>query len=305
MFHNIAYFEGIGKAWSYVPVMNYREHHYISHDGLSLYFRKYGTGKNVILCLHGLTRNSKDFHEIATRLESSYCFLCPDLRGRGQSGRDPNWRQYHPGTYIRDAWALADRSGIDRFIILGTSLGGLLGMIMASQQPERIRALMLNDIGPEVDPAGYSRILDSLGRQYPVENWLDAVDQCRDAYGAALPDMPPGFWDDFARKSFREGAGGIPEPDLDPNIARAILEGKPSRVAGVPVDPWGAFRAVSMPCLVLRGELSDCLSEKIVDRMSAVKQDLKQAVVPGRGHAPLLDEPASLVAIEGFLDNLS
>ena len=177
-------------------------------------------------------------------------------------------------------------------------------MIMAAQRPERIRALVLNDIGPEIEPAGYSRILASLGRHSLVENWQDAARQCQDNYGQALPDMPPGFWGNFARRSYREGANGIPEPDMDPNVVRAILEGNPGRVAGVPVDPWEAFRAVGEPCLVLRGESSDCLSREIVDRMAEVKPDLKRATVPNRGHAPLLDEPVSVTAIDGFLGQL-
>lgn len=284
--------------------MNFTEYHYTSDDGLSLFYRQYGSGGDTILCLHGLTRNSRDFHEIASHLAPRFSILCPDLRGRGRSAWDSNWRQYHPATYIRDAWALADQLGIARLTILGTSLGGLLGMIMASQQPERIRGLVLNDIGPEIDPTGYSRILASLGRHSRVENWQDAARQCKEAYSLALPDMSQEFWANFARRSYREGANGIPEPDMDPNVARAILEGNPGRVAGVPVDPWEAFRAVGVPCLVLRGELSDCLSRETVDRMAEVKPDLKRVTVPNRGHAPLLDEPVSVTSIDGFLGQL-
>ena len=284
--------------------MSFTEHHYQSHDNLSLYYRCYGSGKDVVVCLPGLTRNSKDFHEIARYLVPRYRVFCLDLRGRGQSDRDRNWRNYNPKTYVRDTWQLMDQLGIVNFIVIGTSLGGLLAMIMASQRPERLKAIVLNDVGPEVDPVGYERILDSIGRPVEVKTWQAAAQFCRETYEAVLPDMSPGFWDAFAYKSFRAGENGNPELDVDPNIGQAIRKGDLSRVAGVPIDPWDAFRAVSMPCLVLRGEISDILSEEIVGRMLIAKPDLKQALIPGRGHAPLLDEPASLAAIDAFLEQL-
>ena len=284
--------------------MDFTEHHYQSDDGLSLYYRSYGSAKDVVVCLPGLTRNSKDFHEIATHLAPAYRVLCPDLRGRGQSDRDGNWSNYIPATYLGDTWRLIDQLGIVNFIIIGTSLGGLLAMIMASQDPQRVKAIVLNDVGPEVDPVGYARILATAGQQIEVKNWQQAAQLCRQVYEPILTDMSPAFWDDFARKSYRETADGRPELDMDPNIGQAIRKGDLDRVAGVPVDPWDAFRAVSMPCLVLRGELSDILSKEIVERMLIVKPDLEQATIPKRGHAPLLNEPASLDAIDSFLKRL-
>jgi pimeloyl-ACP methyl ester carboxylesterase len=163
---------------------------------------------------------------------------------------------------------------------------------------------MLNDAGPEADPAGYTRILTSFDKQTGVSDWREATRQCKQTYEAALPDMPVEFWNEFARKNYREGRNGQPELDSDPNIGEAIRKGDLSRIAGIQVDPWAAFGAVTMPCLVLRGELSDILSEEIVERMTAVKPDLKEAVIPNRGHAPLLYEPESLAAIDTFLDQL-
>ncbi len=116
--------------------------------------------------------------------------------------------------------------------------------------------------------------------------------------------MPAEFWRDFVRRNYREGANGQPELDIDPNIGEAIRKGDMSRIAGLQVDPWAAFGAITMPCLVLRGELSDILSADIVERMSRVKPDLQQAVIPKRGHAPLLYEPESLAAIDTFLEQL-
>jgi pimeloyl-ACP methyl ester carboxylesterase len=284
--------------------MDFTEHYFRSQDELSLYYRDYGPGKDTVICLPGLTRNSKDFHEIACHLASRYRVICPDLRGRGQSDRDPEWKNYVPGTYVEDTWNLVDQLGIVRFIIIGTSLGGLMAMIMASQRRQRVEASVLNDIGPEVNPAGYARVLDASGEQVVVKNWQQAAQQCRESKTPMLPGMPAEFWEEYARKTYREGADGTPEFDMDQNVFRVFHEGKLKRIAGSPIDPWDAFRSVTMPCLVLRGGLSDFLSEEIVGRMIRVKPDLHHAVVPNRGHAPLLDEPESVAAIDTFLDQL-
>jgi len=284
--------------------MGFSEHHFQTSDGLSLYYRDYGSGSDVVVCLPGLTRNSKDFHEIATHLASRYRVLCPDMRGRGRSDWDADWHNYHPATYINDAWSLLDHLGIGKFIILGTSLGGLMAMIMASQQAERVKAVILNDVGPEADPAGYARILASFDEQFEVNDWLDAIQHCRQSYKMALPDMPDEFWQKFVHKTYRKGSNGRPELESDPNIAEAVRKGDLSRIAGIQVDPWDAFNGVTMPCMVLRGELSDILSAEIVDRMMMVKTDLVNVVIPNRGHAPLLYESESLSAIDGFLKQI-
>lgn len=284
--------------------MGFTEHHYTTYDELTLYYRSYGSAGDVVVCLPGLTRNSKDFHEIATHLSTRYRVLCLDLRGRGQSAWDPDWRNYHPATYIKDTWNLVDQLGLAEFILLGTSLGGLLAMIMASQQPERVRAVILNDVGPEADPAGYARILASLDLQSAAQDWQEAAMKCEQNHSMTLPDMPAGFWHEFVRKTYREGTDGCPELEVDPNIGEAIRKGGQSRIAGIRVDLWAVFGAVTMPCLVLRGEFSDILSAETVERMKTVKPDLKKAVIPNRGHAPLLYEPESLAAIDLFLDQL-
>lgn len=299
--------------------MEYQERHFRSDDGLNLYYRDYGSGEQSIICLPGLTRNSKDFRDIAPRLASKYRVVCPDLRGRGKSDHDPNWKNYNVGVYTQDVRTLMASAGVGKAIFLGTSLGGLVTMILAYQSPDLLEAAILNDLGPEVDPAGVRRILASAGApQENIEGWSQAVKHCKEKYGVAFPGMPDSFWEDFARKTFREAANGGPEVDIDPKIRDAIRfsarAGKilgllnklklVREVRGVPVDPWMAFRAMRCPCLVLRGATSDILSEEIIDRMQAVKPDLVRATIPNRGHAPTLDEPASLAAIDGFLAKL-
>ena len=299
--------------------MEFEEHYFQSEDGLQLYYREYGAGEQTVICLPGLTRNSRDFHDMALHLAPHYRVICPDLRGRGQSARDPKWKNYNVGVYTQDVKRLMAEAQIAQAIFLGTSLGGLVSMILAYQSPEKLRAVILNDLGPEVDPVGRKRILASAGKQNgEVKSWPEAMEQCKEKYGVAFPEMSAGFWENFARKSYREGANGVPQLDIDPKIGDAIrFTTKAAKVLGflkklnllrevkgVPIDPWDAFRAISMPCLVLRGATSDILSEEIIDRMQAVKPDLQRATIPERGHAPVLDEPASLTAIDAFLAGL-
>jgi pimeloyl-ACP methyl ester carboxylesterase len=298
--------------------MEYQEHHYQSEDELQLYYREYGSRENAVICLPGLTRNCKDFHEIAVHLCSKYRVLCPDLRGRGQSQRDSNWRNYNITMYVPDIKRLMDAAGIKQAIFLGTSLGGLISMTMAYQEPARVRAIILNDVGPEFDPKGVARILEYVGRKTPVTSWEGAANQAHDNYQTAFTGMPDEFWDGFVRRSYHENSEGIPVPDMDPGIGDAMrgqfkLAGflKLMRtlrilkhIRGVPLDTWDSFRAVSMPCLVIRGEVSDILSEEVIDRMQSVKPDLVRANIPDRGHAPLLDEPESLEVIDSFMESL-
>src|SRR6185312_1826430 len=139
----------------------YREQRCASAEGLELYCRVYETPASqppAVLCLPGLTRNSRDFEALAPHLAARHRVICPDLRGRGLSARDPQWRNYHPGTYLGDLQRLLEALELERVAIVGTSLGGLLGMMLGATAPERVAGLVLNDIGPEVDPKGIERI---------------------------------------------------------------------------------------------------------------------------------------------------
>lgn len=302
--------------------MNFQEHHYSSHDGLSLYYREYGSGERVAICLPGLTRNSKDFHQLASHLAGpaggQWRVLCPDLRGRGQSQRDPNWKNYLPPTYVRDVWTLLNGLGVEETVVIGTSLGGLMAMIMADQQPQRLCGVVLNDVGPEITPGSLQRIMSYVGRTPPQPDMQTATAQVRSAYELAFPGMSDEFWGRLTDNTWRRNPDGTVEPDFDPAIGdslRHVAKMMPllawlrrlglRRIKGSNLDPWDNFRALSMPCLLVRGAISDVLSPDIAARMRALKPGLQVVEIPDRGHAPTLDEALALESIEQFLTQLS
>jgi len=303
--------------------VSYNEQRFQSRDGLSLYYRDYGQGDDVAVCLPGLTRNSKDFEDLATQLagleQRPWRVLCPDLRGRGRSDYDPRPANYHPGTYVADTWRLLDELGVQRVALVGTSLGGLMSMIMAYQQPGRLRGVVLNDVGPEIPPEAVGRILQYVGRTPPASDWATAAATARTNYGLAFPGVPDDFWPRYVRLSWAENAEGLPAPDMDPAIGDALRKaqtavrvlrflrrvGLVKRVGGVPIDTWEAFDALTMPCMLLQGERSDVLTDAIVGRMQTRKSDLEVVRVPDRGHAPLLDEPVARAAILDFVGRLA
>ncbi len=279
--------------------MSYTEHRYRSHDGLSLYYRDYGSGSDVVICLPGMSRNSKDFEDLAEYLSKKWRVLSPDFRGRGQSAWDPNPANYHPMTYAQDTWILLDNLGIRRFAVIGTSLGGLTTMVMADQQADRLRAVVMNDIAPEIPSDAAARILNYMGRIPPVRDWEAAATRSRQTYEKALPGLPDEFWLSYVHWSYREDESGQVVPDMDPAIGDALRES-----AKDGFDTWHLFRALTMPCLLLRGALSDVLTEETAERMRSIKPDLELVTVPDRGHAPLLNEETSRFAIKGFLGRL-
>lgn len=257
-----------------------------------------GTGRGLpVLCLPGLTRNSRDFDALAVHLSQQHEVLAADLRGRGRSAWDSDCTHYELSTYVRDSWTLLDARGIDRFVAIGTSLGGLIAMKMSAMQPRRVAGVVLNDIGPEVDPAGLRRIAAYVGRLPAVSNWSEATAQTKSIYAHALPGLSDEQWLHYARCGYRENDSGIPVPDFDPRIAEVF-----NRPAKSGSDLWTLFqRLLTVPMLVIRGGMSDILSSDTVERMIREKADLTHLTLPERGHAPLLDEPECLKAINDFL----
>lgn len=277
-----------------------RDHVYDSPDGLPLYCRVFEAEHPAalpVLCLPGLTRNSRDFEQLARHLRARRRVLTADLRGRGRSAWDPDPSHYQLPTYVADAWSLLDSLAVPRVLIVGTSLGALLGMVMAAAQPQRIAGVVLNDAGPEIDPRGLQRIVGYAGKLPPVASWDEAADQARRVYGGALPGLTDAEWLHYARCGYRESAAGVPVPDMDPAIARAF-----GAAATTPADLWPLYAQIAgVPLLVIRGALSDLLSAATVARMLREKPDLRHVEVANRGHTPLLNEPECLSAIDDFL----
>jgi pimeloyl-ACP methyl ester carboxylesterase len=280
----------------------YSEHHYRSRDGLQLYYRDYpGDAKRApVLCLHGLTRNCRDFEALALRIAPGRRVITPDFRGRGRSQYDSMWMNYHPMTYVDDMWSLLREIGADRVIAIGTSLGGLVALLMAAVRAQTFAGVVLNDIGPELDPVGAARIAGYAGRFPPPKNWDEAVAQMKIAFGAALPDFTPAQWHDFVRLSYREDSTGAPRLDADPRIGDAVRAIQPP--PGAAQGMWLAFGALrDVPTLAIRGALSDLLSAATLDRMQRENPKLQSVTVSNRGHVPQLDEPQSMAALERFL----
>lgn len=276
------------------------DYFYDSTDGLRLYCALYTArrpGGLPVLCLPGLTRNCRDFGALAAHLREQHDVLTADLRGRGRSAWDPDPTRYHLTTYVADAWSLLDARQVSRVLVIGTSLGALMGMAMAATKPDRIAGVVLNDAGPEIDPAGVRRIAGYAGKLPPVFSWADAAAQAKSVYGLALPGLSDADWLDYAHRGYRENAAGVPVPDMDPRISDAF---KNSPTA--PPDLWPLYaQTKGVPMLVIRGALSDLLSAATVTRMARDKPDLQHMTVANRGHAPLLNEPECLAAIDAFV----
>jgi pimeloyl-ACP methyl ester carboxylesterase len=282
----------------------FREHHWLSKDGLQLYARLYdgaGPAAPAVLCLPGLTRNSADFEDLAEHLAPRFRVICPDLRGRGRSARDPVWQNYHPGTYLGDLALLIAGLSLARVAIVGTSLGGLLGMLLPTVLPAAIAGVVLNDVGPEIDPVGIERIKGYAGRLPPVTSWDEAVAQLKLVFGAAWPGLDEATWRKLVRRSYREDASGVPVLLADPRIGEALRAAP--QAAG---DLWPVWAKVAaVPMLAIRGALSDVLSAATLARMQHEHPGLGVLSVANRGHVPLLDEPECLAAIDAFLSQLS
>lgn len=278
------------------------EYWFESHDGLKLFSRVYAGPRAeapAVLCLHGLMRNGRDFEELAPRLAQRFRVIVPDMRGRGLSARDPQVSNYQIPVYVRDTMALLAGLGAPRVSLVGTSMGGLMGMLLAVMQPGVVVRLVLNDIGPEVDPQGLERIRGYAGKAAPVRTWEDAAAQVRNTYGAVWPDLNDARWEKIARLSYRANAQGIPEEDADPRIAEPLRDTSAAAPNLWPM--WGAL--AKLPTLAIRGSNSDILSVATLARMQREKPAaLTVLVVPNRGHAPLLDEPECLAAIDAFLE---
>lgn len=281
---------------------SYKDVFFPSADGrLRLYARDYAGQGTPLLLMHGLTRNAADFGALAERLAGRYRVVVPDQRGRGRSQNDPVPANYVPLTYCGDMLGLIARLGLDRPVLFGTSMGGLMAMVMGSMAPQNYRGLVLNDVGPVVEPAGLARIASYVGAASDVTDWASAAAYCRLTNHAAFPHYRDADWLAFAQRVFTEDAHGVPRLAYDPAIAVGLAGSDPS---AVPVDLWPMWDALApLPILAIRGENSDILGAATLAEMRKRHPGLRTAIVLGIGHAPMLDEPEAVAAIEQFLDD--
>jgi pimeloyl-ACP methyl ester carboxylesterase len=283
--------------------MKHTKFTYQSADGsLSLYAEQFDPGRTplTVLCLHGLTRNGRDFESLVAHLSNRYRVIIADQRGRGLSERDPNPANYQIPVYVRDMLRLLDHLEVKRAVLIGTSMGGLISMMMAAAQPGRVQGIVLNDIGPEVPAPGLARLRHSLGLAADVHNWADAAAQARRVNGLAFPDYKDAEWLAFARRTYRDDGSGRPLLAYDPVILTGLAQ--PVDANAVAPTLWPLWTQLfTIPMLVIRGGLSDILSAEILERMAASHPRLTALTLPQRGHAPMLDEPAAVAAVAGFL----
>jgi pimeloyl-ACP methyl ester carboxylesterase len=276
------------------------ERHYTSSDGLKLFYRLYEPVQVTalpVLCLPGLTRHSGDFTAVAARLcAAGRRVVSPDLRGRGRSAYPADWRTYDPAYYFDDLRALLAIEGLHRFVAIGTSMGGLLGMAMGAAMPASLAGLIVNDVGPDISAAGQTRILEYISVDRPQPDWPTAARHIR----KLLPNLSvsdEAGWIRVAKNTYREGADGLLHFDWDVNLHKAVRQG-----VDPDLDLWALWKsAAHLPILAVRGGASDVLSPETFARMKQTRPDLAQIELPGVGHTPSLEEPASIEAIDEFL----
>jgi pimeloyl-ACP methyl ester carboxylesterase len=283
-------------------MVSWTDRYWTSSDGLRLHYRDHDgpSDRPPIVCLPGLTRNARDFEPVADRYAGSWRVLSLDFRGRGLSEYDPRPENYSPPTYAADVLALFDEIGIDRAVLFGTSLGGLVTMVLAAAAHGRIAGAMLNDIGPEIDQAGIERIRGFVGRATEFSSW----EELARALAARNADVYPGYsaeqWEVFARKisSERDGRIGF---DYDMAISSNFERAANSPAAAA----WPLYQALTgIPLLILRGELSDLLDAEVARKMAEALPEAELVVVPNVGHAPALDEPEAIDGIDRLLDRV-
>lgn len=275
------------------------EKRFTARDGLSLYYRDFPgpPGKTPVLCLSGTTGNSKQYEDMALRLRAQRRVLCMDWRGHGRSDYDPDWEHYSFFVDRDDVLDLLAHEELDRVLIVGTSLGGIVTMHIALERPEVIAGVVMNDVGPVIGAGGRQRLHDNMGKPMVFSSYEEAAaaQKERAERGFTLSDAE---WLARTKQTFRERDGKI-VPDMDP------VYGKVFRSRKRPPDWWDSWTAMKdMPVLVVRGAVSDILDEEVLAEMARRKPDMRKAIVPGRGHCPSLSEPEAVAAIDDFLAGL-
>lgn len=281
---------------------SWSDSYWASRDGLKLHYRDYAgpADRPPLLCLHGLTRNARDFESLAARYAGDWRVIAPDFRGRGESEHDPRPANYTPPTYALDVLQLLDELAIERAVFVGTSLGGLVTMAVAAFARDRIAGAVLNDVGPELDPAGLERIRTYVGKQVRFGSWEQAASAFQERFGQVHPRYGAAEWLRYANRVCRTSADGV-ELDYDMAIAEPFttMEAEPAP------DAWPLMGGLAgRPVLILRGESSDLLSPAVAERMREAIPGAELVTVPGVGHAPDFDEPETIAAVDRLLQRV-
>ena len=278
-----------------------------SRDGLKLYYRDYAgpsgrpSARPPILCLSGLTRNSRDFADLAEHYAGQWRVIAPDFRGRGMSDHDPKSARYLPTTYAADVLQLLDELEIKQAVFVGTSLGGLVTMLIAGFQPRRIAATVLNDVGPDLDQRGLDRIRGYVGKPVRFGNWDEAAKYIAGVNRGLPASNSHDDWLRAARRVCKEDGDGVVF-DYDMAIAEPFNQRNDDAVT---FDMWPLYRKLGdAPLLIVRGELSDLLSAPVAQAMVVANPAAELVTVPGVGHAPVLSEPEAIAAIDRLLDRV-
>ncbi len=286
---------------------SYEEKRWKSADGLELYYRDYPGGEGAdartpVVCLHGLTRNARDFAALAEHIAArGRRVIVPEMRGRGQSDYAPDSSTYNPKQYVADVELLLSETGIDRFISIGTSMGGLMTMLLAAAKPGRLAGVVMNDIGPVIDIAGLERIGGYVGQGRSYPTWIHAARSISAVHGAAFPDYDLDQWLEMAKRTLVVCQNGRISYDYDMAIAEPFTQADNA----APANLWPAFDTLrDVPMVLLRGELTDLLSPETVAQMAQHNPAMRTVTVPRVGHAPTLDEPEARAAIDALLDSL-
>jgi esterase len=271
---------------------------FITISGLRLHYLDFGnSGKPPLICIHGLSGNAHNFDALAPHLAPDYHVLSLDVRGRGDSQWGPA-DEYNQTNYSSDLAILIDRLGFPRVTLVGTSMGGMIAMLYAGGYPERVERMVLNDVGPEVDPAGIKRIADYMSGAPTEFASLGEVGECYRQNYPAMRQMPEQELLDFVKWAVKPAEGGTLRWKIDPAIRNAPRSGSSAR----PLDMWVPYARITASILVIRGADSDILARATAERMRAVLPQLTSVVeVPGVGHAPSLLEPQAMSAIKRFL----
>ena len=281
------------------------DHYVTAQDGLRLHVAEYGERTAAgfpVICLPGLARTAADFAELAAALagdpDRPRRVLALDYRGRGLSDHDRDPANYTIAVELADVLAVLIAQEVERAAFLGTSRGGLLTMVLATERPTVIAGVVLNDIGPVIEPQGLMRIKSYVGKLPAPHNIEDGAEVLRRLFADQFPKLGDADWQSWARKTWREDVGRL-MPTYDTRLALGLAAIDLEH----PLPPlWEQFDALAdVPLMVIRGGNSDILSAATVAAMRARRRDITVLEIPDQGHAPLLTEPATIARISAFV----